>query len=99
MTDTLEKPQFRAATATKAAKADGLSSWLEEIRLLSALAAPLVFTQLGQMAVLTSDVIMLGRVGKTALAAAAVGNAVYYFAWLIGGGPVCGPACAWAFGR
>jgi MATE family multidrug resistance protein len=87
MTDTLEKPQFRA-TAAQAAKADGLSSWLEEIRLLSALAAPLVFTQLGQMAVLTSDVIMLGRVGKTALAAAAVGNAVYYFAWLIGGGPV-----------
>src|SRR5579859_4017465 len=40
------------------------------------------------MAVLTSDVIMLGRVGKDALAAAALGNAVYYFAWLIGGGPV-----------
>jgi MATE family multidrug resistance protein len=65
-----------------------MAAWLEEARQLIHLALPLIFTQLGQMAVLTSDVIMLGRVGKTALAAAAVGNAVYYFAWLIGGGPV-----------
>ena len=92
MTDTLEKPQLRPASApmtgAPAATPGGFSSWLEEARLLMHLAAPLIFTQLGQMAVLTSDVIMLGRVGKTALAAAAVGNAVYYFAWLIGGGPV-----------
>lgn len=92
MTDTLEKPRIRPAPApvvdAPGAKPDGLASWLEEARLLLHLAAPLIFTQLGQMAVLTSDVIMLGRVGKTALAAAAVGNAVYYFAWLIGGGPV-----------
>jgi len=87
MTDTLDKTQF-PVDAVQPAKPDRLAPWLEEARLLTALAAPLVFTQLGQMAVLTSDVIMLGRVGKTALAAAAVGNAVYYFAWLIGGGPV-----------
>ena len=87
MSDTIEKSQIRSA-GPRTAEADGLSPWLEEARQLLRLAAPLVVTQLGQMAVLTSDVIMLGRVGKTALAAAAVGNAVYYFAWLIGGGPV-----------
>jgi MATE family multidrug resistance protein len=31
---------------------------------------------------------MLGRVGKTALAAAALGNTVFFFTWLIGCGPV-----------
>jgi multidrug resistance protein, MATE family len=87
MTDTLEKPLIRAAVAP-AARPSALDAWLEEARQLLRLATPLIFTQLGQMAVLTSDVIMLGRVGKGALAAAAVGNAVYYFAWLIGGGPV-----------
>jgi MATE family multidrug resistance protein len=85
MTDILDKP---AIHTTPTAKPHGLSPWLVEARLLTLLAAPLVITQLGQMAVMTSDVIMLGRVGKSALAAAAVGNAVYYFAWLIGGGPV-----------
>lgn len=87
MTDTLEKPRIRTAIAPPA-KTRPAAAWLDEARELARLAAPLVFTQLGQMAVLTSDVIMLGRVGKEALAAAAVGNAVYYFAWLIGGGPV-----------
>jgi MATE family multidrug resistance protein len=88
MTDTLEKPQLRAAPPPSVGPARALDPWIDEIRELAHLAAPLIFTQLGQMAVLTSDVIMLGRVGEDALAAAAVGNAVYYFAWLIGGGPV-----------
>jgi MATE family multidrug resistance protein len=87
MTDTLEKSPIRV-TPARAAAPSAARPWLDEARELSRLAAPLIFTQLGQMAVLTSDVIMLGRVGKEALAAAAVGNAVYYFAWLIGGGPV-----------
>jgi MATE family multidrug resistance protein len=87
MTDTLEKPRFRGIVAPSSTQT-AFDAWVEEARQLAHLAAPLIFTQLGQMAVLTSDVIMLGRVGKGALAAAAVGNAVYYFAWLIGGGPV-----------
>ena len=33
---------------------------------------------------------MLGRLDKTALASAAIGNTLYYLAWLIG----CGPAAA-----
>ena len=103
MTDILERPRTPSAATPEAPQPPqpaGLASWTEEARLLLALAAPLIFTQLGQMAVLTSDVIMLGRVGKTALAAAAVGNAVYYFAWLIGGGPVSAvpPMIAHIFG-
>jgi MATE family multidrug resistance protein len=69
------------------AKAHGAAPWLAEARALILLAAPLALTQLAQMAVLTTDVIMLGRLGKTALASAAIGNTIYYLAWLIGYGP------------
>jgi len=63
------------------------SSWREEARELLMLAVPLVITQVAQMAILTTDVMMLGRVSKTALAGAALGNTVFYFAWLFGLGP------------
>jgi multidrug resistance protein, MATE family len=63
------------------------SPWLIEARALVRLAAPLAVTQLAQMAVLTTDVVLLGRLSTHALAAAAVGNVVYYFAWLLGSGP------------
>ena len=61
--------------------------WAEESRALIRLAAPLVLTQLAQMAILATDIVMLGRLSRTALASAAIGNTVYYFAWLIGSGP------------
>ena len=66
----------------------GLAPWIAEARALSKLAWPLAVTQFAQMAVMTTDVVMLGRLGKTALASAAIGNTVFYFAWLIGAGPV-----------
>ena len=34
----------------------------------------------------TTDVVLLGRLSREALAAAAIGNTVFYFAWLIGSG-------------
>src|SRR5262245_19341331 len=64
-----------------------LAQWTAEARELMKLAGPLVVTQLMQMAILTTDVIMLGRVGKEAIAAAALGNTVFYFTWLMGMGP------------
>jgi MATE family multidrug resistance protein len=60
---------------------------LAEARALLVLAGPLIVTQLAQMAVFTTDVILLGRFSRMALAAAAIGNTVYYFAWITGGGP------------
>ena len=54
------------------------------------LALPLAATQLAQMAILATDTLMLGRFSKEALAAAALGNTVFFFAWLLG----CGPANA-----
>ena len=64
-----------------------LISWTDEARALLKLAGPLAFTQLMQMAIMTTDLILLGRVGKEAIAAAALGNTIFFFTWLIGMGP------------
>lgn len=61
--------------------------WLIEARALLVLAAPMAGSQLAQMAIMTTDVVLLGRLSREALAAAAIGNTVFFFAWLIGSGP------------
>jgi MATE family multidrug resistance protein len=73
--------------ATEPVTGHDLSAWLKEARALWKLALPLAATQLAQMAVMTTDIIMLGRLGKEALAAAALGNTVFFFTWLVGTGP------------
>jgi MATE family multidrug resistance protein len=65
-------------------------AWSAELRALLRLAVPLAATQLAQMAILATDTLMLGHLSKEALASAALGNTVYFFAWLLG----CGPANA-----
>jgi MATE family multidrug resistance protein len=65
----------------------GLDAWFAETRELMKLAGPLVITQLAQMAIGTTDTLMLGRFSKTALAAAVLGNTLFFFAWIIGSGP------------
>jgi MATE family multidrug resistance protein len=70
----------------------GFEAWVAEVRELLKLAAPLVLTQLSQMAIMTTDVVMLGRLGKIALASAALGNTVFFFTWLVGCGPVAAVA-------
>jgi MATE family multidrug resistance protein len=47
---------------------------------------PLAATQLAQMIVLATDTVMLGHYSKEALAAAALGNTVYFLVWLLGSG-------------
>ncbi len=66
----------------------GLDAWFAEAGQLLRLAIPLALTQLFQMAIMSTDTFMLGHLGKTALASAALGNTVFFFTWLIGCGPV-----------
>ena len=82
MTQVIERQMLRPARQT----AHG-EPWLAEARAIAILAGPLIVTQLAQMAVMTTDVILLGRFNRTALAAAAIGNTLFYCAWLVGGGP------------
>lgn len=65
-----------------------LKPWLDEARALLKLAAPLIAMQLAQMGSITADVIMVGALGKEALAATSIGAVMFYFAWLGGYGPV-----------
>ncbi|HEX4080949.1 MAG TPA: MATE family efflux transporter [Rhizomicrobium sp.] len=89
MTDIVE---LDLAHAGRRIAGHGVEAWIEESRELLKLAAPLVLTQLAQMAIMTTDVVMLGRLGKTALASAALGNTIFFFCWLIGCGPVAAVA-------
>ncbi len=64
-----------------------------EAAALLRLALPMAATQLAQMAILATDTLMLGRLSKEALAAAALGNTVFFFAWLMGCGPANAVSC------
>ncbi len=83
MTDLIDK----TGTALRRPIPRSAAPWMLETRALLVLAAPLVLTQLAQMAIGTTDLILLGRYSQQALAAVAIGNTVYWFAWLVGGGP------------
>ncbi len=76
-----------ANVETRPVTAEGLAGWLAEARALFRLAFPLIFTQLAQMAIMTTDIVMLGQLSSTALAAATLGNTVFFFSWLLGFGP------------
>jgi MATE family multidrug resistance protein len=66
----------------------GLDAWIAEARELLKLAGPLVLTQLAQMAIMTTDIIMLGHYSEQALAGAQLGNTFFFFCWILGCGPV-----------
>lgn len=76
-------------------------AWAAETRELFKLGLPLVVTQLAQMAIVTTDMIMIGRLGAADLAAATMGVTIYYIGWLIGFGPsaAVAPVIAQALGR
>jgi|GEM_PF-4341764 len=62
--------------------------WIDEFKATLGLAIPLVITQVGQIAIQTTDVLMLGRLGETALAASSLDATMGTFLWLFGVGIV-----------
>ncbi|KZD24251.1 MATE family efflux transporter [Tardiphaga robiniae] len=75
--------------------------WLAELRATLALGWPLVLTNLAQIALTTTDVIILGRVSAEALAASALGVNVYFaiLIFAIGLVTATSPMMAEAIGR
>jgi MATE family, multidrug efflux pump len=71
-----EKRTSSAAVATGATTAT--QAWWREVVAMTALALPLVGSQLAVIAMATTDVIMMGWLGPTQLAAGALGSAVYF---------------------
>lgn len=64
------------------------------------LSAPIALTQLGQIAMMTTDLALIGRLGDTAVAAAALAHTVFFVSFVIGMGLVAAvaPLAAQAFG-
>jgi MATE family multidrug resistance protein len=75
--------------------------WLAESREIVKLGLPLIFTQLAQMAIITTDIIMVGKLGAFELASVTMGVTMFYFGWLIGFGPsaAVAPIIAQALGK
>ena len=81
--------------------ASARAAWLDEFRAMLTLGWPLVLTNLAQIALTTTDVIVVGRLGPTALAAGTLGVNLYFAILLSGIGVVTAtsPMMASAFGR
>ena len=64
------------------------------------LAAPMAATQLGQIAMMTTDLAFIGRLGDAAVAAAALAGTIYFVAFTVGMGlmSAVAPLAAQAFG-
>jgi MATE family multidrug resistance protein len=70
-----------------AAEGSRFAPWRAEARAVAVLGGPLILTQLAQMAMPTTDILLIGYLGDAPLAAASLAHTVHVFAWLIGLGP------------
>src|SRR5262249_30227128 len=85
--------------AARSALAKG-AVWRDEIAETLKLAAPMAATQLGQIAMMTTDLALLGRLGDHAVAGAPLAHTVLFAAYTLGMGPVAAvaPLASQAFG-
>ena len=57
--------------------------WRAEISATFTLAVPIALTQLGQVAMMTTDLALIGRIGDTAVGGAALGHVVLFIGFMI----------------
>jgi multidrug resistance protein, MATE family len=98
---TLEQPRLRGPTAAArpGRRRRGLL-FLHELRALLRVAGPLIVSQVGSIAMNTTDVIMVGPLGAEALAGAGLANAIFMAVMVVCTGTLMGmsPLVAQAFG-
>ena len=80
MSDTIQLNEHRKAELPK--------TWRGELKALLWLGIPMGLTQLAQFSIYTVDILMIGRLGATDLAAAALGTVIYFMLWMLGMGPI-----------
>lgn len=80
---------------------DRLALWRDEVRATATLAWPIVLTNLAQIAITTTDVVMMGWLGPEALAAGTLGANLYFAFFVFGLGLAFAPPAlmAQALGR
>src|SRR6185295_19394019 len=85
-------------TTTVPAAAGAL--WRAEIAETAKLAWPIALTQLGQIAMMTTDLALIGRLGDGAVAAVGLAHLILFFGFVLGMGLVSAvaPLAAQAFG-
>ena len=78
----------------------GKAVWRDEMTETVRLALPIALTQLGQIAMMTSDLALIGRLGDKAVAAAALAHTVLFTVFVLGMGLVSAvaPLAAQAYG-
>src|SRR3569833_1156719 len=64
----------------------GASLWRHEMRATVKLALPIALTQRGQVAMMTSDLILIGRLGDVAIAGAALAHIILFACFVLGMG-------------
>jgi len=76
------------------------AAWRTELIDTIRLAVPIALTQLGQIAMMTTDLALVGRLGEVAVAAAALGHTILLAGFITGTGLVAAvaPLAAQAFG-
>jgi MATE family multidrug resistance protein len=86
------------AVGAPAPRTQGL--WRAEFIGTIKLALPIALTQLGQVAMMTSDLVLIGHLGDKAIAAAALGQTILFAGFMLGMGLVSAvaPLAAQAFG-
>src|SRR5260370_6175304 len=95
----LEKIERGTVTASHVAATPGSQLAIELTETLK-LAVPIALTQLGQIAMMTTDLALIGRLGNEAVAAAALAHTVAFISFAFGMGLVSAvaPLAAQAFG-
>jgi MATE family multidrug resistance protein len=78
----------------------GAAVWRVELAETIRLALPIALTQLGQIAMMTTDLALLGRLGEATVAAASLGNAIAFTCYVVGMGlmSAVAPLAAQAYG-
>ena len=99
-TPTYGPPAMQAHDTVAAGAHSAPGLWRAELGATVKLALPIALTQLGQVAMMTSDLMLIGHLGDGALAAAALGQTVLFAAFVLGMGIVSAvaPLAARAFG-
>src|SRR5882762_5236713 len=90
----------RAPVAAPATAGNPRNQLAVELAETLKLAVPIALTQLGQIAMMTTDLALIGRLGDAAVAAAALAHTVFFIAFTFGMGLVSAvaPLAAQAFG-
>ena len=87
-------------TAAGPAAAEKRAVWRAETIDTAKLAWPMALTQLGQIAMMTTDLVLIGRLGNAAIAAVSLAHLILFVGFVFGLGPVSAvaPLAAQAFG-